>query len=98
MKDDGREMKLVAAPPDLPSAMLLTACQQLHQGDSPFTAVMVIGCYNLIDPRGTQYPQIAIASHLRKDMPEEIRRLADKLRQVVADLDAISVTQGQPES
>jgi hypothetical protein len=97
--DDGREMKLVDAPPDLPSGLLLKACQELHQGHSPFTMVMAIGCYKLVDPRtGTQYPQIAVASHLRKDMPEELARLADKLRQVVADLDAILATQGQPAS
>lgn len=99
MSDDGREMKVVSVPPDQPSAWLMDVCRKLHEGHSPFSMVMVIGCYTMMDPRtGDEYPQVAVASHLRKDQPEDIARLAGKLRQVLADLDRIVASAKQPAS
>ena len=99
MTDDGREMKTLAAAPDLPSALLQKAAHDLHDGHSPFSMVMVIGCYTVVHAgTGARYPQVAVAAKLRKDMPEEIALLAAKLRQVLADLDAIVATQGQAPS
>ncbi len=97
--DDGREMKLVNAPPDAPTALLQKACHALHDGDSVFSMVLAIGCYTVRNPStGAEYPQVAAASCLNNEKPEALALLASKLRTVLGDLDRLVATSKQTPS
>jgi len=92
-------MVLVQTAPDFPSGLLQKTSKELWEGDSPFSSVLVVGAYTMVDPRTErEFPQIAVASQLAKGKPDELARLADKLRQVAGDLDTIAATERQVKS
>lgn len=97
--DDGWRMRTYAKAKDAPTQQLQEACDQLHDGQSYFTNVIVIGTYTAMHPTtGETRTQVAVAAKVRNDMPADISALARRLREVVADLEAVSATLGQAES
>lgn len=97
--DDGWSMKTYAKAQDGPTAQLQAACDGLHDGDSYFTSVMALGTYDALNTQtGEQRTLVAVAAKLNKDKPEATAVLARRLREVVADLDAVATAAGQRES
>jgi hypothetical protein len=74
---------------DMIAEMLREANAELFMGHSPFTSLLFVGAYTAIDPVTYQhFKRTAAALNTRRDMPESLERLADRLRSVLADIEA----------
>lgn len=97
--DDGWRMQTYAEAKDIPTAQLQRACAELHEGDSFFTNVMALGSYNALNmSTGEQRVQVGVAARLNREHPAGVAALAQRLREVLADLDGIAATVRQPQS
>lgn len=71
------------------ASILKEANDELFMGQSPFTSLLFVSSYTAIDPvTGQRFPRTAAALNTRKDMPESLERLARRLRDVLADVEA----------
>lgn len=97
--DDGWRLKTYAKAQDAPTAQLQRACDQLHDGESYFTNVMALGTYDALNmSTGEQRIQVGVAAKINREDAKAVAELARRLREVVADLEAVAVTTGQRES